>query len=202
MDHSEAQQQAQNPNQPLSTYEDLRASARGEAASLWKEADRQESALAAYYEGLQNDPRYAEGFKAELAWKKFNEVKDKITSGRQKAKEQLSTDAAVYQRQSLPMPGGEGPITQDAQKIIISQNETQRISRKLQRLRESAGAGPLRPDITTALKEEYARGLELGGTMGALCRAVLAVCDEELVDADSVVDSFRQQRHRELLERS
>jgi hypothetical protein len=37
-----------NPNQPLSSYEDLRGSARGEAGELCKAADREEANLGKY----------------------------------------------------------------------------------------------------------------------------------------------------------
>lgn len=86
--------------------------------------------------------------------------------------------------------------------MLISQNESARLSRKLARMQDQA-TGPFRSDLTSALREEYERGLELGGVMGgSLCRAVLAVCDEVGVDADSVVDGFGAQRHRELIERA
>jgi hypothetical protein len=191
----------QNPNEPLSSYESLRDSARGQAAPLWKTADKEEATLGAYYEQLRDDPRFTEEHKSELAWSHYNQAKEKIVEGREKASEMLATDAATYRRQSLPMPGGEGPITQDPQKILITQNESQRINRKIARLQESPG--PFRPDIASTLRQEYERGLEVGGTMGgALCRAVLAVADEQGIEPDSVVDSFRKDRHRELVERA
>jgi hypothetical protein len=194
-------EEVRNPNQPLASYEELRDSARGEAASLWKAADREEEALTNYYEALADDPRFTDEYRSTLAWQRYHDAKEKIVGGRQKASEQLAANAATYHRQSLPMPGGEGPITQDALKILITQNETQRISRKLARLQEAPG--PFRPDITSALRQEYERGLEVGGTMGgALCRAALAVCDEQGIDPDAVVDGFRRDRHRELVERA
>jgi hypothetical protein len=193
-----------NPNQPLSSYEDLRGSARGEAGELCKAADREEANLGKYYEQLQDDPRFTEEYRADLAWNRYNKAKEKIVEGRTKAGEQLASDATIYHRQSLPFPAGEGPITNDSSKILITQNEAQRISRKLTRLQESAGAaGRFRPDITSSLREEYERGLEVGGTMGgALCRAVLSVADEYGVEVDRVVDAYRKPRHRELIERA
>jgi hypothetical protein len=149
---------AENLNQPPSTYESLRDSARGEAGALWKAADREEANLGKYYDQLKEDVRFTDTHKAELAWGRYNQVKDKIVEGREKASEQLASDAEVYRRQSLPFPGGEGPVSQDPQKILISQNEAQRISRKLAKLQETAGAGPFRPDITSALREETAKG--------------------------------------------
>jgi DNA replication initiation complex subunit (GINS family) len=142
-----------NPNQPPNTYEDLRDSARGEAASLWKTADREEASLSKFYEELQDDPRYTSEHKSELAWARYNRAREKIVEGRTKAGEQLANDAAVYRRQALPFPGSEGPITQDSQKIIITQNETARISRKLARMQDSA-TGPFRPDLKSTPREE------------------------------------------------
>jgi hypothetical protein len=61
----------------------------------------------------------------------------------------------------------------------------------------------LKPDKLAVLREEYARGLETGGTQGGIvCRGVLAAADELGIDTDSVVDGFRKDRHRESLERA
>jgi hypothetical protein len=113
-------EEVRNPNQPLASYEELRDSARGVAASLWKAADREEEALTNYYEALADDPRFTDEYRSTLAWQRYHDAKEKIVGGRQKASEQLAANAATYHRQSLPMPGGEGPITQDAQKILIT----------------------------------------------------------------------------------
>jgi hypothetical protein len=164
---------AENLNQPPSTYESLRDSARGEAGALWKAADREEANLGKYYEQLKEDVRFTDTHKAELAWGRYNQVKDKIVEGRTKAGEQLAHDAAVYRRQALPFPPSEGPVTQDTQKIVISQNETQRISRKLARMQD-ASTGPFRPDLTSAIRQEYERGLEVSrwcdGGLAVPCR--------------------------------
>jgi hypothetical protein len=101
-------EEAHNPNQPLSSYEDLRGSARGQAGELWKAADKEEASLGAYYEQLKEDPRFTEEHKAELAWGRYNQAKEKIVEGREKAGEQLASDAATYRRQAIPMPPRRG----------------------------------------------------------------------------------------------
>jgi hypothetical protein len=75
--------------------------------------------------------------------------------------------------------------------------------RKIDRTDNSGKDGPLKPDRLDVLRQEYARGLEMGGMqVSILCRGVLAAADELGIDTDSVVDGFRKDRHRESLERA
>ncbi len=58
-------------------------------------------------------------------------------------------------------------------------------------------------DKAAPLREEYQRGLELGGVEGlTVCRAVLSAAGDLGVSVDSVVDSFRKPRHRKSQERA
>ena len=98
------------------------------------------------------------------------------------------------------MPEGESLITTDTSKLLASQNEASRIVRKLDRLATS-GAGPFKRSPAEVLKQEYGRGLELGGVQGAaICRGTLEAADELGVDKEQVVDGFRRQSHRNALE--
>ena len=183
------------------TYEQLRDSATGEAGAAWKAADQEESNLRALYQELREDPRYTEAHKAQQAWERYEDAKERIAASKAKARELLEKQAHSAERSSVPFPAGEGIITSDTQKLLASQNEASRIIRTLDRL--DRGKGPLTQDRTEILKQEYGRGMETGGVQGgAICRGVLSACDELGVDVNAVVDGFRKDRHREALERS
>jgi hypothetical protein len=96
------------------------------------------SSLRAFYEQLKEDPRYNEEYKAAEAWKRYEATKDKIAANKQKAKEELHKQLISGERFSIPMPGQEGLTTNDANKLLASQNEATRIVRKLDRMDASA----------------------------------------------------------------
>ncbi len=187
----------------MSEYEQMRDQESGPAGQAWREADRQEHELRNLYESLQNDPRFTEEYKAEKAWEAFTAKKDVIVSGRKKAREELEKQARSAERFSIPLPNeaGASPAIKDASELIAVQNEASRIREKVQRLQE---INPLSGgDRAAPLREEYERGLELGGVEGVtICRAVLSATGDLGVPVDSVVDSFRKPRHRESQERA
>ena len=183
------------------TYEQLRDGISGEAGQAWRQADREESNLRALYRSLKADPRYTLEHKAQKAWESYETAKEKIAAGREKARQSLRKQAQTGERLSIPLPDGEGLITADTSKLLASQNEAARIIRKIDRAEQSGG--PFRPKKIEALKEEYRRGLEIGGMQGGvICRGVLSAAEELGVDADAVVDGFRKQRHHDSLERA
>jgi hypothetical protein len=185
----------------MSTYEQLRDSATGEAGEAWKAADREAGNLYALYRELQEDPRFTSEHKAETAWKRYDAAAGKVEAGRAKARELLQKQARSAETASLPFPPTESPGTEDTNKLIASQNEASRIVRKLDRM--ASGKGPFKPDKVKVLKGEYERGLEAGGVQGgAICRGVLAAANELGIDADAIVDAFRKDRHHEALERA
>lgn len=187
----------------MSTYEELRDQASGPGAEAWRNADRLENNLRDLYRSLKDDNRYSDEYKAEKSWEAYEANKGKIETERAKAREHLETQARSGVRASLPFPDGEGPVTSDTQKYLATQNEASRIVRKIDRIGASAGGGPLKASPVDVLRQEYGRGLKAGGAQGGIvCRGVLAAADELGVDADSVVDGFRKDRHREALERA
>ena len=181
------------------TYEQLRGSATGEAGEAWKAADREESNLRTLYRNLKEDPRYTEKHKAEQAWARYEATKEKIAAGREKARESLKKQAQTAERLSIPLPDGEALITTHTSKLLAVQNEAARIIRKIDRAGQSGG--PFRPNRVEALKEEYRRGLEIGGMQGGvICRGVLMAADELGSDTGAVVHGFRKERHHKALE--
>ncbi len=181
------------------SYEQLRDGATGEGGDAWRATDKEESRLRELYRGLKEDPRYSEEHKSEQAWEAYERVKDKIAANKEKAREKLAKQARTGERFSIPMPGQEPLTTNDTNKLLASQNEAARIVRKIERV--DSGKGPFKPDQTEVLRNEYQRGLEVGGVQGgAICRGVLEAADELGVDKHSVVDPFRKERHHESLQ--
>ena len=182
------------------TYEQLRDSATGEAGEAWRRKDREEANLRTLYRTLKEDPRYTQEHKAEQAWERYEAAKEKIEADTAKTREGLAKRVRSGERFSMPMPEGESLITTDTAKLLASQNESARIVRKLDRLAKR-GAGPFKQKPAEVLKEEYERGLQIGGVQGgAICRGVLEAADELGVDKDPVLDDFRRQSHRNALE--
>jgi hypothetical protein len=182
------------------TYESLRESVGGTAGEAWRAADRAEANLRSLYQELKDDPRYTEEHKAATAWERYEATKDKITADKEKARELLQKQLRSAERLSVPLPGSEAVNTTDTDKLLASQNEATRLVRRIDRL-EAGAKGPFKPDRVNVLKEQYQRGLEVGGVQGgAICRGVLLACEELGVDTNAVVDPFRKQTHRDSLE--
>lgn len=182
------------------TYEDVRESATGEAAETWKAIDRERSALRQLYRQLQDDPKYSDEYKAETAWKRYENARKKIEEGVPKAREAFERQARTAEQFSIPMPAGEAVTTTDTQKLLASQNEATRLVRRIDRM-AGAAKGPFRPDKAKILKAEYQRGLEVGGVQGgAICRGVLMACEELGIDVDPIVDGHRRESHSKALE--
>jgi len=181
------------------SYEQLRDSATGEAGEAWRWADREEANLRTLYRTLKEDPRYTEEHKAEKAWAAYEAAKEKITTGRAKARGSLEKQARSGERFSIPMPEGEHLIPSDTSKLLASQSDASRIVRKLDRMADSS-TGPFKRNPAEVLMSEYERGLQIGGVQGgAICRGVLEAADELGVDKHQVVDGFRRQSHRNAL---
>jgi hypothetical protein len=182
-------------------YEQLRDSASGEAGVAWQAADKENERLRNLYQSLQEDERYTLEHKSAVAWEAFEDAREKIASNAAKAKAALEQQAKAAERLALPFPDGEGPRTSDKEKLLLSQGESLRVIRKIDRL--ISQEGPFKHNLPAVLKQEYERGLEVGGALGgAICRGVLSAADELSIDPDSVVDDFRKERHRESLERA
>jgi hypothetical protein len=184
------------------SYEQLRDGATGDGGDAWRAADRLTGNLYSLYRELKEDPRYSDDYKAEKAWAAYDANEAKIEAERERAREHLEKQARSGERFGIPMPPGEAISTADTTKLLASQNEASRIVRKIDRIDDSGKGGPLKPDRLDVLRQEYARALETDGAEGAIvCRGVLSAADELGIDADSVVDGFRKDRHRESLER-
>jgi hypothetical protein len=179
------------------SYESIQQEAKGPGVEEWRHADKLRADLTATYHSLREDPRYTEEHKAERAWERYETAKEKIAADSEKARELLEKRVISAERLSIPFPAGEGLITTDTNKLLASQNEATRIVRKVERKK-------LKPtQAREILREEYERGLEIGGIQGgAICRGVCQAADELTLDIHSVVHPFRKERHHESLEQA
>src|SRR5918997_1671614 len=71
------------------TYETLRDSATGEAKTAWDAVDRERTKLREYYRQLEEDPKFADDYKSEQAWARYQSAREKIEAHAPKAREAL-----------------------------------------------------------------------------------------------------------------
>jgi hypothetical protein len=178
----------QDVGQP--TYEDLRSSAPEKVRNAWTKADRLEDQMRMTYDQVGDDSRHSKEYKQELSWNAYDKLAPQVLEAREEAREQLEKSSRLSRIQSLPFPPGETPRTTDTSKLLLSQGEYHRISRKLDRIEKRPG--PMRTSVVDVLRNEWAEALEKGETEGAsICRGILSVIDEYGFDVDDV-EPFRR----------
>ena len=187
--------EAINPN-----YEDIQSQAKGPGTEVWKNADRARAGLREYYAHLGADPRLSDLARSEQAWQRYEAVKAQVEADSAKAKELSERSARTAERQSIPMPDGESVTTSDKDKLLLTQGEHNRISRLIDR--KSSRASKATPfKLSNLLKEEYARGVEVGGVQGgAICRAVVEIARDSGEDIHHIVATHRSPSQRKALE--
>jgi hypothetical protein len=185
----------------VSTYTELRDSVDGEAGTAWRTADREAESYQEFIQSLREDNRFSDEYKCAESWQRYLRSKEIVESNRQKAKEKLSQQAATARRFSIPMPREQGLHATSDSAIIASQNEASRLVRQLDRMRDTKS--PFKPDPAEVLREEYGRGLGIGGIQGAaICRGVFSAAEELGVGTESVAGPHREKRHLDSLERA
>ena len=181
------------------TYEDIQSQAKGSGVEEWKRADKARADLTEFYRTLQDDPCISDLARSEKAWQHYEAVKAEVEQLAPEAQAKMARSAETAARQSIPTPESESLITSNTEKLLLTQGEQSRIYRQLDRL-ESARA-PLKRTPVQVLKEEYTRGLQVGGPQGgAICRAVYEIARDTGVDIEGIVDEHRQDSHRRALE--
>lgn len=182
------------------SYEDIQSQAKGPGVEEWKRADKARAGLPAYYRELQEDPRITDLTRSERAYERYEAVRAQMETEGAKAKELFERSARTAERQSLPMPEGESVTTTDKDKLLLTQGEHNRINRLIDR--KSSRATKATPfSLSKLLKDEFARGLEVGGAKGgAVCRAVVEIAQDAGEDIHSIVDEHRKPYQRQALE--
>jgi hypothetical protein len=183
------------------TYEGVQQEATGPGADEWRRTDKLRAELSATYQSLKEDERYAPEYKSETAWAKYEETKAQVEKLAPEARQKMLESAEGLERQSIPTPEGEGLITKDTGKLLLSAHERSRIEGLLSRAKEVGGQSGFAEKPHAILSREYERGLKEGGPGGgATVRAVYEVARDWGLDIETIVDKHRKPYHHEALE--
>src|SRR5215203_3647013 len=169
------------------------------------------------YEHLAELEHYTDEYRAERAWEAYDKAKPVIEDNARKVREQLLKSAEHYERMSIPFPSGQESRTDDVAVLGLTQHERSRIMARLDspgakekpRNRKPGeydedkivlGKDPREdPSMYDTLREEYARGMKLGGVQGAaVCRAALQIAEDE-GGVDAVVGEHRSEYEQDYL---
>jgi hypothetical protein len=182
------------------SYEQVQESARGPGVEEWRQVDKARSELSALYRNLKEDARYSEEYKAETAWRQYELLKEKIEQLAPEARQKMLKSAEGLERLSIPTPDGEGIITKDTNKLLLTAHERSRIEGLITR-QQQAAKGPFKANPVDILKSAYERGLDQGGPGGgAAVRAVYELARDWGLDIHAIVDAHRKPRHHGALE--
>jgi len=171
--------------------------------TLAREAQAARRDLIRQYESLDSDERYTDEHRASRAWEAYDKAKGTIESKASAAREKLLESAEDLERSSIPFPGGQSLRTDDVQLLALSQGERSRIVERLSyehpsiaRMKAAGKNVPTSSEDRPAsvLREEYARGLDIGGPQGgAICRAVIGLAEDRGMNVDDIVDEHRRE---------
>jgi hypothetical protein len=192
----------QRMTEPLTqSYESIQQEARGPGADEWRQVDKARSELSELYHSLQEDERYAPEYKSETAWKRYEETKAKIEQLAPEATRKMLKSAEGLERQSIPTPEGEGLITKDTDKLLLTAHERSRLEGLINRAEKAADKRPFKANPIDVLKAAYEQGLDEGGPDGgATVRAVVQLARDYGLDVGQIVDKHRKPHHHGALE--
>ena len=183
-------------------YEQLRDSVGPQLRDEWMKTDQMADRLNQSYGRLLADDELTSEAKERRAQELFEKQGQQVAHKRKALRESLIKASKSAEKTSVPMPQGEGLTSDDASKLLASQNEADRIRRTLERRAEKSPFGDA--GHSDYLKAEYERGLEVGGTEGgAICRGALrASAEMGLGDGAGAEWLPRGERHHEALDRA
>jgi len=183
------------------SYESVQQEAKGPGADEWRQADKLRADLSATYQSLKDDERYAPEYKSETAWQRYEEIKDKVEKLAPEARQKMLKSAESLERMSIPTPEGEGLITKDTNKLLLTAHERSRIEGLINRAERAADKGPFKANPVDVLKTAYEQGLDQGGPGGgATVRAVYELARDWGLDIHAIVDECRKAPHHGALE--
>src|SRR5215216_1161527 len=204
------QELAQEPASPSREPKGSRPPSANSGETLAREAQAARRDLIRQYESLDSDERYTDEHRATAAWQAYDESKSLIEQKAKSAREKLLESADRHELSSLPFPGGQSLRTDDVQLLALSQGERSRIVERLgyeppniARMKAAGKNVPASAEARPAnvLREEFARGLDIGGPQGgAICRAVIGLAEDRGMNVDDIVDEHRRQWQRDYLQ--
>jgi hypothetical protein len=181
------------------TYDQVQESATGPGVQEWRQVDKLRADLSQLYRTLQEDSRYAESYKSETAWRRYEEVREQVEQLAPEARTKMLKSAEGLERLSIPTPEGEALVTKDMDRLQLSAHERTRVESLL--TRSENARGPLKRNPHDILRAEYERALDEGGPSGgATVRAVVSLARDYGYELDKIVDSRRRDSHHGALE--
>jgi hypothetical protein len=153
------------------------------------------------YEHLEKDERFNDEHRAQKAWEKYDEAKAVVGAKGRAAHENLLKAAEQYEQMSIPFPGGHSLRTEQVEHLNLTQGERTRIMDRLayknptiERMQKEGKKTPSGPSPKETLRDEYARGLDIGGPQGAaICRAVVQIAEDQGRSVDDIVADHRSE---------
>jgi hypothetical protein len=204
------QELAQEPASPSREPKESRPPSATGGETLAREAQAARRDLLRQYESLDADERYTDEHRATAAWQAFDKAKPLIEEKANTAREKLLKSADEYEMSSIPLPGGQSLRTNNVELLSLTQGERARIVERLSyeppniaRMKAAGKNVPASAEARPAnvLREEFARGLDIGGPQGgAICRAVIGLAEDRGISVDDIVDSHRRGWQRQRLE--
>src|SRR5829696_5751676 len=201
---------AQEPASPLREPKGSRPPSANSGETLAREAQAARHDLIRQYESLDSDERYTDEHRASRAWQAYDESKPLIEQKAKSAREKLLKSADEYELSSIPFPGGQSLRTNSVELLSLTQGERARIVERLgyeppniARMKAAGKNVPASAEARPAnvLREEYARGLDIGGVQGgAICRAVISLAEDRGMSVDDIVDEHRRDWQRQRLQ--
>ena len=183
------------------SYEQVQESAKGPGVDEWRKSDKLRADLTNLYNSLREDERYAPVYKSERAWQDYEKVREQVEQLAPEARAKMLKSADSLERMSIPTPEGEGLLTKDTDKLLLTAHERNRIEGLLDRAEKQAEKGPFKRHPHDILKAEYERGLSEGGPGGgATVRAVYQLARDRGLDIHTLVDERRKPLHNGALE--
>ncbi len=162
------------------TYESIRGNSEiipRDVRVAWLEADQAERFLRDQYERIVEDADLNDEAKARRANELYEGRREAVERKKQAAKDALIKASKSAVKSSIPRPNGESTSSTDPTKLLLDQNEANRIVRTIER--RKGQDGPFSQNSGEYLAEEYKRGLEIGGVEGgSICRGVLRAAQE------------------------
>jgi hypothetical protein len=158
----------------------------------WQKADLGASILRQEYQRIADDNDLNDEAKERRTRELYERRSEVIARQKSETKEALAKASRSSAEWSIPRPEGQPLSTSDPTKLLLAQNESARVLRGVERRKSQPG--PLRQDTSGYLREEYKRGIAVGGVEGsAICSGVRRAASELGID-DSYLPRSEQQQ--------